>query len=66
MYTKEEDSLLLRLERSQLRWCEHMTQMSYERTAKTLLCSTPVGRGAIGHPRTRWQAIPLKILVGLV
>ena len=37
------ESLLLRLERSQLRWYGHVTRMSQERTAKKLLCSTPIG-----------------------
>ena len=36
--------LLLRLERSQLRWYGHVTQVPQERTAKKLLCSTPIGR----------------------
>ena len=37
------ESLLLRLERSQLRWHGHVTRMSQERTTKKLLCSTPIG-----------------------
>ena len=49
------ESLLLRLERSQLRWYGHVTQMSQERTAKKLLCSTPIGRRPRGRPRTRWR-----------
>ena len=44
------EALLLRLERSQLRWYVHVTRMSQEGTAKKLLCSTPIGR-----PRTRWR-----------
>ena len=40
------ESLLLRLERSRL---------SQERTAKKLLCSTPIGRRPRGCPRTRWR-----------
>ena len=39
------ESLLLRPERSQLRWYRHVTQMYQERTAKKLLCSTPIGPG---------------------
>ena len=49
------EALLLRLERSQLRWYGHVTQMSQERTAKKLLCSTPIGRRPRGRPRTRWR-----------
>ena len=45
------ESLLLRLERSQLRRYGHVTRMSQERTANKLLCSTPIG----GRPRTRWR-----------
>ena len=49
------EALLLRLERSQLRWYGHVTRISQERTAKKLLCSTPIGRRPRGRPRTRWQ-----------
>ena len=49
------ESLLLRLERSQLRWYGHAIRMSQERTAKKLLCSTPIGRRHKGRPRTRWR-----------
>ena len=45
------ESLILRLERSQLRWYGHVTRMSQERTAKKLLCSTPIDQ----RPRTRWR-----------
>ena len=48
-------SLLLRLERSQLRWYGHVTRMSRERAAKKLLCLTPIGRRPRGRPRTRWR-----------
>ena len=44
--------LFARLERSQLRWYEHVTRMSQKRTAKKLLCATPIGRRPRGHPRT--------------
>ena len=37
------ESLLLRLERSQLRWYEHVTRMPQQRTAKKLLFSPPIG-----------------------
>ena len=49
------ESLLLRLERSQLRWYGHVTRMFQERTAKKLLCSTPIGRRPRGRPRIRWR-----------
>ena len=49
------ESLLLRLERSQLRWYGHVTRMSQERTAKRLLCSTPIGRRPRSRPRARWR-----------
>ena len=48
------EALLLRLKRSQLSWYGHVTRMSQERTAKKLLCSTPIGRRSRGRPRTRW------------
>ena len=57
-YTRESlniEALLLRLERSQLRWYGHVTRMSQKRTAKKLLCSTPIGRRPRGRPRTRWR-----------
>ena len=47
------EALLLRLERSQLRWYGHVTRMSQERRAKKLLCSTPIGRKPRGRPRSR-------------
>ena len=47
------ESLLLRLERSQLRRYGHVTRMSQESTAKKLLCSTPIGRRPRGRLRTR-------------
>ena len=45
-------SLRLLLERSQLRWYGLVTRMSQERTAKKLLCSTPIGRRPRGRPKT--------------
>ena len=49
------ESLLLRLDRSQLRWYGHVTRMFQKRIAKKLLCSTPIGRRPRGRPRTRWR-----------
>ena len=47
------ESLLLRLEKLQLRWYGQVTRMSQERTAKKLLCSALMGRRPRGRPRTR-------------
>ena len=57
------ESLLLRPEKSQLCWYGHVTRMSQERTAKKLLCSTPIGpgsasRGILSPPPNR-HACPL-------
>ena len=38
------ESLLFRLERSQLHQHGHVTRMPQERTAEKLFCSTPIGR----------------------
>ena len=48
------ESLLLRLEKSQLHWYGHVTRMSHE-IVKKLHYSTPTGQRTIGRPRTRWQ-----------
>ena len=47
------ESLLLRQERSQLRWYGHVTRMSQEKTTKKLLYSTPIGGTPGGRPKTR-------------
>ena len=44
--------LLFLLEKSQLRWYGHVTRMSHERTAKKLLCLTPIDRRPRGRSRT--------------
>ena len=49
------EALLLRLERSRLRWHGHETRMSQEITAKKLLCSTPIRRRPVGRLRPRWR-----------
>ena len=46
-------SLLLRQERSQLRWYGHATRIFQERAAKKLFYLTPIGRRPKGRPRTR-------------
>ena len=47
------EPLLLRIERSQLRWYGHVTQMSHEQTAKQLINAFPSGKMPRGRPRTR-------------
>ena len=49
------ESLLFRLETSQLRGYGHVTRMSHERIAKKLLCSPPIGLRPRGRLRTRWR-----------
>ena len=49
------ESLLFQLEKSQLCWYGHVTRMSFERTAKKLLRSPPIGRKPKGRPRTQWR-----------
>ena len=49
------ESLLLHIERLQLRWYGHMTRMSHERTAKQLMDALPSGKRARGRPRTSWR-----------
>ena len=56
--------LLLRPERSQLRWYGHVTLMSQEKTAKKLLCSSPIGQRPEAVPELDGE-ITLKILVSL-
>ena len=46
------EPLLLRIERSQLRLYDHVTQISHERTAKQLMDALPSGERPRGRPRT--------------
>ena len=46
------EPLLLRIERSQLRWYGHVTQMSHEQTAKQLMNALPSGKRPRERPRT--------------
>ena len=57
--------LLLRLEKSQLRWYGHVTRTSKERTAQKMLWLTPVGQSLQDIPDLDGK-IMLKIFFGLV
>ena len=48
------ESLLLRIERSQLRWFGHVSRMPQERLPKQALLAKANGRRPVGQPRTRW------------
>ena len=48
------EPLLLRSERSQLRWFGHVSRMSQERLPKQALHAKANGRRPVGRPRTRW------------
>ena len=49
------EPLLLRIERSKLRWYGHVTRMSHERTAKQLMDALPRGKRPRERSRTRWR-----------
>ena len=46
---------LLRIERSQLHWYNHVTRMSHNRTAKQLMDALPSGKRPRRRPITRWR-----------
>ena len=48
------EPLLLRIERSQLRWFGHVSRMPQERLLKQALLARANGRRPVGRPRTRW------------
>ena len=48
------EPLLLRIERSQLRWFDHVSRMPQERLPKQGLHAKANGRRPVGRPRTRW------------
>ena len=48
------ESLLLRIERSQLRWFGHVSRMPQERLPKQALLAKANRRRPVGRPRTRW------------
>ena len=47
------EPLLLRIEKSQLRWFGHVSSMSQERPPKQALLSKANGRRPVGQPKTR-------------
>ena len=48
------EPLLLRIERSQFRWFDHVSRMPQERLPKQALLAKANGRRPVGLPRTRW------------
>ena len=48
------ESLLLRIERSQLRWFGHVSKMPQERLPKQALSAISNGKRPVGRPRLRW------------
>ena len=48
------EPLLLRIERSQLRWCGYLSRMPPERLPKQALLAIANRRRQVGRPRTRW------------
>ncbi|KAJ8012499.1 hypothetical protein DPEC_G00043460 [Dallia pectoralis] len=49
------EPLLLRIERSQLRWFGHLVRMPPGRLPREVLQARPAGRRPRGRPRTRWR-----------
>ena len=49
------EPLLLRVERSQLRWFRHLTRMPPGRLPLEVFRARPTGRRPRGRPRTRWR-----------
>ncbi|TWW60112.1 hypothetical protein D4764_05G0002020 [Takifugu flavidus] len=49
------ESLLLRVERSQMRWLGHLVRMPPGRLPGEVFRACPSGRRPPGRPRTRWR-----------
>ncbi|KAI3366390.1 hypothetical protein L3Q82_000548 [Scortum barcoo] len=49
------EPLLLRIERSQLRWLGHLFRMPPGRLPREVFQACPTGRRPRGRPRTRWR-----------
>ena len=49
------ESLLLRIERSQLRWFGHVSRMPQERLSKQVLSALSNDKRPVGRPRKRWM-----------
>ena len=49
------EPLLLRIERSQLRWFGHLTRMPPGRLPLEVFRARPTGKRPRGRPRTRWR-----------
>ena len=49
------EPLLLRIERSQLRWFGHLSRISQKRLARQLRLATPTRKWPWSRPRTRWR-----------
>ena len=49
------ETLVLRIERSQLRWFGYVSRMPQERLPKQALLAKANGRRPVGRPRSRWS-----------
>src|SRR5699024_1416738 len=49
------ESLLLEVERAQLRWFGHVLRMPHERTVRRILNAVPSSRRPVGRPPIRWM-----------
>ncbi|KAK0148831.1 Protein broad-minded [Merluccius polli] len=60
------DPLLLRVERSQMRWLGHLVRMPPGRLPGEVFRARPTGRRPRGRPRTRWRDYSFLSLVNLL